>query len=75
VEELHTRWRYIMTAMVKCISGVAVPNLQRIMIYIKVSLCYSTTIVVHRNLTWRSLTVHNARRSMKLKCSFARYCF
>jgi hypothetical protein len=30
--ELHRRWRYITTAMVKCTSRAAGPNLQRIMI-------------------------------------------
>jgi hypothetical protein len=42
---------YEVEAMVKCISGAASPNLQRIMIYIRVSLRYLTTIVVRRNLT------------------------
>jgi hypothetical protein len=46
VEELHTRWKYIMTAVARCSSGVAGPNLQRIMTCIKAFSCSSITIVV-----------------------------
>jgi hypothetical protein len=35
VEELHMRWRYIMTAVARCSSGAAGPSLQRIVTCIK----------------------------------------
>jgi hypothetical protein len=50
------------------------PNLQRIMICIKGSLCCLVIIVIRRRFTSRSSMVHNPRRSMKLKCCFTRYC-
>jgi hypothetical protein len=50
VEELHTRWRYTMTAVVRCTLGAAGASLQRIMTCIKAFLCSSIIIVVHRSL-------------------------
>jgi hypothetical protein len=50
------------------------PNLQRIMICIRVSSWSSTTTAVRQSLTSRSSIAHNARRNRKQKYIFSECC-